>query len=155
LVDARERARALSEAFRVLRPGGVLVVAALGRFIPLGPIVVRNLWQGGVMDGVLATIRTGIMPSSGGIYLYTHRPEELGTEVVEAGFSESEVLAVTGFFALPRIFENLPDPTSKDALLTFLHEVERDLAMVGISGKLIAIARRPEDSGTETTTPGQ
>jgi SAM-dependent methyltransferase len=154
LVDAGERARALSEAFRVLRPGGVLVASALGRFMPLGPIVVRNLWQEGVIDGVLAAIRTGIMPS-GEMRLYTHRLEELHVEVVDAGFTEAEVLAVTGFFALPRIFENLPDQRSKNAMLTLLHEVERDPAMVGISGHLIAVARRPLDSGTEMTASRQ
>ena len=83
---------------------------------------------------------------------YLVEAEELHIEVVDAGFTETEVLAVTGFFAIPRIFENLPDRRSKNGLLTFLYEVERDPAMVGISGKLMATARRPVDSGTATTT---
>jgi len=145
LVDAGDRARSLSEAFRVLRPGGVLAVAALGRLFPI-----RNLWQEGAIDGLLATMRTGVMPISGGINLYTHRPEELCSEMVAAGFEETRVLAVTGLFALSQIFENLPDGGSRDALLAFLHEVEGDPAMVGISEKLMGVARRPDDSGQPT-----
>jgi SAM-dependent methyltransferase len=151
LVDAGDRARSLSEAFRVLRPGGVLAVAALGRIFPLRPVAIRNIWHEGAADGIMSTIRTGVMPISGGINLYTHRPEELRSEIAAAGFEETDVLAVTGLFELSGIFENLPDTRSRDSLLAFLHEVEGDPAMVGISEKLMGIARRPEERADDTT----
>lgn len=149
LPDATDRRRALCEAFRVLRPGGVLAATALGPYSLLSPVLLRNLWQEGVIDNVMESLQSGILPSgilpSGDLLrLRTHRPEELRAEVQEAGFAQIEVLTVNGFFALPRIYDNLRDSRAKKALLTFLSKVESDPGIVGMSGQLHAIGRRPE-----------
>jgi len=81
---------------------------------------------------------------SGSVTIYTHRPEELRDEVANAGFSDVEVLGITGsFLGITDIGARLADPTSKEALLDAMRTVEADPAAVRISGKLMAVARRP------------
>ena len=144
LVESDDRKRALSEALRVLRPGGVLAAAALGRLISYLQSVAQNRirWPG-VIESVVSEIETGAM-RSGSVTLYTHRPEELRDEVATAGFSDVEVLGITGsFLGITDIGERLADPTSKEALLDAMRRVEADPGVVGISAKLMAVARRP------------
>lgn len=144
LVEAHDRERALSEALRVLRPGGVLAAAALGRLISYLQSVAQNRirWPG-VIESMMSEIETGAM-RSGSVTLYTHRPEELRDEIANAGFSDVEILGITGsFLGITDIGERLADPTSKEALLDAMRRVEADPGIVGISGKLMAVARRP------------
>ena len=142
LLESDERYQALREALRVLRPGGVLAAAALGRLMPFLRFVAQNRASGAV-DAVMSEIETGRMWSNP-VTLYTHRPEQLRTEISSVGFSEVVVLGITGsYLRVTDVPERLADPESKKVLLDAMSRVESDPGIVGISGKLMAIARRP------------
>ncbi len=83
------------------------------------------------------------MPS-GPVRFYTHGPDELHDEVASVGFDDVEVLASTGsYLGITDVPKRLADPASKAALLDALRRVEADPAIVGISGKLMAVGWRP------------
>jgi SAM-dependent methyltransferase len=99
LPDPAGRARALAEANRVLRPGGVAVVAALSRW---GRVFVRAA-AGELADPAhhahtLATMQAGRVEGGDAWdeVAYLHDPADLATELRTAGLTEVEVLGVEG-----------------------------------------------------------
>jgi len=99
LPTAADRAQALAEVSRVLRPGGVAVVAALSRW---GRVFVRaaagELGDPAGHRHTLATIRDGRV-DSGDAWVqvaYLHDPHELETELHTAGLRQVQVVGVEG-----------------------------------------------------------
>ena len=92
LPDKSERLLALSEAYRVLRNGGVMVAAGISRFASMLDSLFEDRFGNPVhTDIVQNDLETGYHrnPTAEPKYFtdaYLHRPEELGSEVVEAGF---------------------------------------------------------------------
>jgi hypothetical protein len=88
-------------------------------------------------------------PAGSPVRLYAHRPDELRSEIVSAGFSDVEVLASTGSLLwFTDVRERLADPASKAALLDILRMVEADPGIVGISGNLMAVASSPSSAAS-------
>ena len=147
LVERTDRDLALAEARRVLRPGGILIAAAIGRFAWLCDAVVRDLArERRVVDSVVASVETGMStqdPRPQSFHAYFHRPDELREEIVAAKFESVEIVAVEGIgHLLHDVNQRLADPSSAEPLLELLHRFEGDAAMLGISSHLMAIACR-------------
>lgn len=148
LVERADRGLALAEAWRVLRPGGILIAAAIGRFAWLCDAVVRDLTrEQRVVDSVVASVETGVStqdPRPQSFHAYFHRPDELRHEIAAAQFESVEIVAVEGIgHLLHEVNQRLTDPSSAEPLLELLHRFEDDPALLGISSHLMAIARRP------------
>ncbi|HMC81134.1 MAG TPA: class I SAM-dependent methyltransferase, partial [Acidimicrobiia bacterium] len=81
LVERADRLRALGEARRVLRPGGVLVAAAISRFAGLLDLLVaERLHEPDVQPLVAAALESGAFLGSGdGLFTtaYFHLPRDL------------------------------------------------------------------------------
>ena len=108
--------------------------------------------QDGVIDSVASALETGIVDNGQNLPLYAHRPDELRGEIASAGFSEVRILAVEGgFLESIEIADRLADPISRKALLNVLSRVEGDPGIVGIAGKLMAVARAPEGSSSDAS----
>ena len=74
---------------------------------------------------------------------FFHRPEELSSEVTEAGFSAATVFAVEGpAFVLPDFAARWSRPEARETLLRFLRAIETEPALLGASPHLLACARR-------------
>ncbi len=149
LVDRDQRALALSEAHRVLRPGGVLLAAVISRFAS----TFGGLRSGEITDPTFAGIvegdvRTGVHrnpePESHPEWFtdaYFHRPDELYDELDAAGFGGTEVLAIEGAGAFGIADDQLDDPARREAALRAIRRVEAVPELLGATAHIMGVGR--------------
>jgi len=147
-LDAEGRATALAEARRVLKPGGLLLAAAVSRFSSmLDGLHARALADPQFAAVCAETVASGEHRNPDGrpewfTTAHFHHPDELWEEVAVAGFAVDGVLAVEG----PASFLRdegwwLDDPQRREALLEAVRRVEREPSMLGASAHLLAVGR--------------
>ena len=144
LVERDDRLRALREARRVLRPGGLVAAAAISRFASL----LDGLVSGHLRDEVgrrvveqdLATGVHRSPPDRPALFTttYFHRVDELEAEVVEAGLVLDEVFGVEGPGWLR---DTLGDDVAREDVMFVARAVERERTVIGASAHLLALAR--------------
>jgi ubiquinone/menaquinone biosynthesis C-methylase UbiE len=148
LTEACERARALAEARRVLRPGGPMLAAAISRFAS----ALDGLGKGLLLDPEFEAIverdlrdgqhRNPTRHEGWFTTAYFHRPDELGSEVAAAGFHEVAVLAIEGLGDwLPDVDDWLDDTHRREVLMRTLRRLEREPSLLGASPHLMVVGR--------------
>ena len=149
LIDENERLLALGEAYRVLRNGGVMVAAGISRFASLLSCLFENRLSNAVSrDIVQHDLETGYHrnPTEDLTFFtdaYLHRPEELRSEMVEAGFQHQATLAVQGPAWLFKSVENYwMDPDQRAVVLDFIRKVEAEPSILGMSSHILAIGTK-------------
>ena len=150
LVHAHDRHAALSEAARVLRPGGVLVAAGIARWASaldglarellrdheFGRIVERDLLDGHHQN---PTGRLDYFTTA-----YFHRPEELRSEVVGAGFEIEGLYGVEGpGWILPDLVERWNDPERREIIIQVARALEAEPSVLGCSAHMLVVGRKP------------
>ena len=148
LVERQDRLTALQEARRVLRPGGVVVAAAISRWASTAD----GIWAGYLRDPRFAEmveqdVRTGVHENRAqhpGWFAtaWFHRPEELVEEVAEAGFVADGPIAVEGLGGTaPDLDAMLDDPGTRERVLAAIRRVEREPSLLGASPHLLVCGR--------------
>lgn len=144
-----ERLAALAEARRVVRPGGLVTAAAIGRFAPWWDAAIEGELTP-IMDGFLQEVTSSgrILPRehgySGFTTAYTHHPDELADEFTESGLSDVAVYALEGAaWLLSSLGDHLDDDDRSMRLLDGLRRMERESSLLGTSAHLLAAAREP------------
>jgi len=149
LGEVEERARALTEARRVCKPGATVFAAAISRFAGLlDAILDRRIDDDDVFANVRAEMQSGrrvggARRTSPFPDAYFHLPEELEAEICGVGF---EVVGVYGVEGPGWLHRNLgaawEDERMRGRLLVVAQEAEAHPHLRALSPHLLAVARR-------------
>lgn len=146
LTDKGDRMRALSEACRVLKKGGVIMAVGISRFAStLDGLRSEFLKDPDFFNIVKGDLDNGHHrnPSGNENYFmdtFFHHPDELKTEITGAGFLESRVYGVEGpSWLAPKLDEWWHNEKHRDVLLWISRVLESEPALLGISAHLIAV----------------
>ena len=149
LVRKKERLKALAEARRVLKPGGLLFAAAISRFTSALDGSLRGFIRDPeFMKIIIQDLKNGQHrnPSNKPEYFTTsffHHPNEFESEMKQAKFKSVKVYGVTGFaWLLPRLDQIWRDPTLKVRLMRILDRTELEPSMLGISDHMLAVGKK-------------
>jgi SAM-dependent methyltransferase len=153
LQDAQDRAVALSEAARVLRPGGVLFAACITRWASLLDGVVYSFLDdptfADLVEQDLSTGRHQNPNETPGHFTtaYFHQPGEFVGELEHSGL---ELLGVFGLEGPARMLldfdERWADSRRREQILRMVVEVESEPAVWGVSPHLLGVCRRGIDT---------
>jgi len=144
-----DRIKALQEAYRILKPGGILLGFAINHTIS----TITGLLNGMIHDPQFyamcqSELNTGIHnpPASWPGILpeaFFHKPGELTNEVLEAGFSDPKLFAVEGMVWLDsKYFESRSDPKKKEAMMDLLKSTEENRDLLSLSPHLMVCGRK-------------
>lgn len=150
LPERPDRIAALEESLRVLKPGSVLIFAAISRFASL----LDGMKQGYIFNPEVARIVLKDLnegrhenPDMDPRYFTTarfHRPEEFEEEVEDAGFHLVKTIGLEGPAWLLDNFDELwTDEAKREEMLTFLKRVEAETSLAGVSAHILSVAKAP------------
>jgi ubiquinone/menaquinone biosynthesis C-methylase UbiE len=150
LVEAQDRHRALMEAHRVLKVGGYLFAAGISRFAS----TIDGLMEGMYIDPAFQAIMRGDLedgqhrnPTQNPAYFtdtFFHHPEELKTEVTEAGFEVQALVAVEGIsYMMKDLDQNWAIESRREFLLEIIGKTEQEPSLIGASFHLMCVATKP------------
>jgi ubiquinone/menaquinone biosynthesis C-methylase UbiE len=150
LTEAADRARALSEARRVLKPGGRLFAAAISRWASALDGLSRDLFQDPRFAAIVEqdlqegqhrnpTERLDYFTTA-----YFHRPDELRAEVLGAGLILEGLYGVEGpGWLLSDVTARVADSRRRADLLQVARLLESEPSMLGVSAHLLVVVRTP------------
>ena len=149
LTDRFDRQQALSEAQRVLKSGGVIMVVGISRFAS----ALDGLDSGFIDDPQFVQIIERDLsdgqhrnPTNNPSYFttaYFHHPFELQTEVEAVGFQRGKTLAIEGLGWVAKDFEQRwQDDEQRAQLLDLIRKIEEEPSLLGMSGHIMVIAMK-------------
>jgi SAM-dependent methyltransferase len=143
-----DRLRALREGARVLRPGGVLVAAAVSRFASLLAGLAEDLLGDPAYRAITeADLRDGQHRNPTDRDYFTtaffHHPDELREELAEAGLGVEAILGVEGpGWMWPDLAERWADAARRRTLLEVARVIEAEPSLLGLHAHVLGVARR-------------
>ena len=148
LQEKDDRNKALREAYRILKPGGMIFAVGISRFVPVLKFGSTNrLIQPELTAVVEEGLKTGkynIPLGERGIFsMYGHLPDELGKELQDANFKNVNLFGIEGpSWAFVALQETVENKKSLDMLLYFLEKMENEPSLIGVSSHIMAIGKK-------------
>ncbi|HEX6348854.1 MAG TPA: class I SAM-dependent methyltransferase [Candidatus Dormibacteraeota bacterium] len=150
LTERADRLRALAEAARVVKGGGLIAVAAISRFASLFDGLARGfLFDPEFRAIVERDLRDGEHRNPNHrphwfTTAYFHRPEDLRAEAGEAGLQVRELVGLEGLGAwLPQLEDRWETEDGRQIILDAARAVESEPALLALSPHLLLIATAP------------
>ena len=149
LIDRSERITAISEAKRVLKPGGILLSAIISRYASLFDGFQRDLVNDDEFFNILkGDLNTGIHRNDTGnleffTTAYFHTPDEIRNEILESGLKFEKFIPVESFgWIVPDFIHKQHDPVYMKKLLDIIRTLETKEDLVIMSPHIITVARK-------------
>ncbi len=142
-LDEKNRQIALSEAYRILKPNGLLLAQGISKFC----LLFNHYFDGKAKDPELIKsiehcLETNEFEYNGGLF-YTHTPEELKNELEKAGFKQINLIAIEGLSNWLNL-EYWENENLRKDLLHFIGKTETEPCILGISPHIMAIGQKKE-----------
>ncbi len=149
LPERADRVRALAEAHRVVRPGGLVVAATINRYAQLHDLLREERYFTPLnrerADADLAA--AGRHPyHDDGFFTVAHfaQPADVLAEFTDAGLIADGQYGIEGVAWLMGGIEDwLDDPERREAVLAASRHIESEPTLLGVSGHLLTAGRRP------------
>lgn len=150
LTERDERVRAIAEARRCARPGGIVAAATINRTAGWNDFLLFK--AGGIDKGFseedsLRILREGELryfESNVFTTAYLHHPGEVAAEFAEAGLGGAAQYAVQGFPGyIPQLERLIDDEAARQHLMAGLREIETEPSLLGASNHLLTAAQVP------------
>jgi SAM-dependent methyltransferase len=151
LTEGADRIRALAEARRVTRPGGIVAAAVISRYASTFDGFFRGfIDKPGFATLMAEDLRTGQHRNPGaepGLFTtaYFHDRAAIASEIADSGLRLQDLLPVEGLLTwAPGIQDRLSDPGQRQLILDTLAAMENDPAISGATAHLLAIGQCPQ-----------
>lgn len=146
LVDPGERAQALAEARRVVRPGGLIAAAFINRQAPILDVSARlRINDDNVFTHLRRLRNTGVNDETTGFTVaYFHSPGEVLADFAAAGLSQPRLIGVEGpllTLLISGLIEDRPD--FFEAALRAARVAEDHPELLAASAHLLAVGSAP------------
>ncbi|MCL2573609.1 MAG: methyltransferase domain-containing protein [Defluviitaleaceae bacterium] len=146
LQDRDDRLMCLSEARRVLKPGGVLICALISRYASLldgfGGMLINDEKFIEILDGGLETGMHSPKDTSYFTSAFFHKPSDIESELMESGFGDIDFIAIEGFARAVNTEGLLKNEEQLKLFLEYIRRTERAPELMGISDHFFAITRK-------------
>jgi SAM-dependent methyltransferase len=150
LTDRADRVRALAEARRVARPGGLVAAAVISRYASMLDGFFRGFIDQPGFTAIMAEdLKTGQHRNPAaepGFFTtaYFHDQAGITSEITDSGLELTALLPIEGPLNwAPGISDRLADPGQRQLILDTLAATEHDPAIAGSTAHLLAVGRRP------------
>ena len=150
LIERTDRMRALAEARRVTRPGGIVAAAVISRYGSTFDGFFRGfIDKPGFTALMTEDLKTGQHRNPGsdpGFFTtaYFHDRAGIASEITDSGLHLRDLLPIEGPLRwAPGIQDRLNDPGQRQLILDTLAAMEHDPAIAGATAHLLAIGQNP------------
>ena len=150
LIEKEERVKALNEARRVVKPGGIVFVACISRYASLFDGFRRDLIKDDRFEKILLKdLQDGIHlnDTDNPEYFTTsffHTPQEIRNEISESGLNLEKLVAVESVgWVIDEFTEKVKDQHYWDKIHKIITSIESNTDLIAMSPHIIAIARKP------------
>ena len=147
LLEAQDRQMAVREAWRVLKPGGLIFATFIGRYAPIldlarkAPDTLLDRWR--EHELILDTGKYRVSETGGGfIDAYFAHPSEVEPLLEDAGFVTLDLVACEGVVSM--VQEQLNPLTGDlwDAWVELNYQLGKDPTVHGTAGHLLYVGRK-------------
>lgn len=149
LTEYNDRLKALKEALRVLKPNGILFAVGISKFASaldgLNHYMFRDPKFYDIVENDLKNGQHRNPENISGYFTtaFFHEPQQLKTEIKDAGFAECKLLAIEGPGSLLKNLNDYwQDPEQEDYLLNILRKIESEESLIGTSSHIMVIAKK-------------